>query len=135
MPVSVRLPANVKAAAEAAAKSDTGSLSSYIGADRSPPQGWISKEVGRRLEAEEMSAAPIDTTLKVGDRVRLVADTLAWRAEKVLRGKVGEVVECRDVGAAGIKRVAVRFPNGRLLMNRDVESFERVKIWLKAKGK
>jgi len=61
------------------------------------------------------------TGLKVGDRVRLIAKTLAWRAEMTLRGQIGEVIERRDDG-----RVSIRFDNGRLLMGRDVEPFERV---------
>jgi hypothetical protein len=38
-----------------------------------------------------------------------------------LPGQIGEVIERRDDG-----RVTIRFDNGRLLMRRDVESFERV---------
>jgi hypothetical protein len=62
-----------------------------------------------------------DTDLKVGDRVRLIAQTLAWRAEITLRGQIGEVIELRDDG-----RVSFRFDNGRLLLGRDAGSFERV---------
>jgi hypothetical protein len=62
-----------------------------------------------------------DTGLKVGDRVRLIAQTLAWRAEITLRGQIGEVIERRDDG-----RVSIRFDNGRLLLGRDAGSFERV---------
>jgi hypothetical protein len=46
MPVSVRLPANVKAAAEAAAKADTRSLSSFIEkllTDHLRKQGYLKK--------------------------------------------------------------------------------------------
>ena len=63
----------------------------------------------------------LETGLKVGDQVRLIAQTLAWRAEMTLRGQIGEVIERRDDG-----RVSIRFDNGRLLMGRDVEPFERV---------
>ena len=59
--------------------------------------------------------------LNVGDRVRLIADTLAWKAEMTLQGKIGEVVELRTDG-----RVSIRFENGRLLEGRSVEPFERV---------
>ena len=45
--------------------------------------------------------------LKVGDRVRLIAETLAWRAEMTLQGQIGEVIERRDDG-----RVTVRFALG-----------------------
>ena len=73
----------------------------------------------------------LETGLKVGDQVRLIAQTLAWRAEMTLRGQIGEVIERRDDG-----RVSIRFDNGRLLMGRDVEPFERlVEIGLKVKGK
>ena len=63
----------------------------------------------------------MEADLKVGDRVRLIASTLAWKAEMTLRGKTGEVVELRANG-----RVSIRFANGRLLEGRSVESFERV---------
>jgi hypothetical protein len=68
--------------------------------------------------------------LSVGDRVRLISESLAWKAEMTLRGKIGEVTERRDDG-----RVTVRFDNGRLLLGRDAGSFERVgELGLKAKG-
>ena len=71
----------------------------------------------------------LETGLKVGDQVRLIAQTLAWRAEMTLRGQIGEVIERRDDG-----RVSIRFDNGRLLIGRDVEPFERVgELGLKAK--
>jgi hypothetical protein len=63
----------------------------------------------------------LETGLKVGDRVRLIPKTLAWKAEMTLQGKIGEVIERRDDG-----RVTVRFDNGRLLMGRAAEPFERV---------
>jgi hypothetical protein len=73
----------------------------------------------------------LGTGLKVGDQVRLIAQTLAWRAEMTLRGQIGEVIERRDDG-----RVSIRFDNGRLLMGRDVEPFERLgEPGLKAEGK
>ena len=59
--------------------------------------------------------------LKVGDRVRLIANTLAWKAEMTLQGEIGEVVELRTDG-----RASIRFENGRLLEGRSVEPFERV---------
>jgi hypothetical protein len=72
-----------------------------------------------------------ETGLKVGDRVRLIAETLAWRAEATLQGQIAEVIELRESG-----RVSVRFDNGRLLMGRDPDSFERVAdVGLNAKGK
>jgi hypothetical protein len=63
----------------------------------------------------------LGTGLKVGDQVRLIAQTLAWRAEMTLRRQIAQVIELRDNG-----RVSVRFDNGRLLLGRDPESFERV---------
>jgi hypothetical protein len=72
-----------------------------------------------------------ETGLKVGDRVRLIPETLAWRAEMALQGQIGEVIERRDDG-----RITIRFDNGRLLMAREPESFERVSdSGPKAKGK
>ena len=59
--------------------------------------------------------------IKVGDRVRLIPQTLAWKAEMALQGQIGEVIERRDDG-----RITIRFDNGRLLMGRDAEAFERV---------
>ena len=53
----------------------------------------------------------LETGLKVGDRVRLIAQTLPWRAEMTLQGQIGEVIERRDDG-----RITIRFDNGRLLM-------------------
>ena len=68
-----------------------------------------------------MQKSQLEGDLKVGDRVRLIAETLAWRAEMTLQGQIGEVIERRDDG-----RVTVRFDNGRLLMAREPESFELV---------
>jgi hypothetical protein len=62
-----------------------------------------------------------ETGLKVGDRVRLIAETLAWKTEKNLQGQIAEVIELRDNG-----RVSVRFDNGRLLLGQEAGSFERV---------
>jgi hypothetical protein len=62
-----------------------------------------------------------DTGLKIGDRVRLIAETLAWKAEKTLQGQIAEVIEIRDDG-----RISLRFDNGRLLLGREAGSFERV---------
>ena len=68
--------------------------------------------------------------IKVGDRVRLIPQTLAWKAEMALQGQIGEVIERRDDG-----RVTIRFDNGRLLMAREPVSFERVPdTGLKAEG-
>ena len=73
----------------------------------------------------------IESALKVGDRVRLIAETLAWRAEITLQGQIGEIIERREDG-----RITIRFDNGRLLMAREPESFELVSNFgLKAKGK
>ena len=62
-----------------------------------------------------------ESALKVGDRVRLIAETLAWRAEITLQGQIGEIIERREDG-----RITIRFDNGRLLMGREPESFELV---------
>ena len=62
-----------------------------------------------------------NTGLKVGDRIRLIAETLAWKAEKTLQGQIAEVIELRDDG-----RVSVRFDSGRLLLGQEAGSFERV---------
>jgi hypothetical protein len=59
--------------------------------------------------------------LKIGDRVKLIRGTLAWNAEMTLRGKTGEVIECRGDG-----RVSVQFDSRRVLMGRSAEQFERV---------
>jgi hypothetical protein len=70
-----------------------------------------------------------DNDIKAGDRVQLVPGTLAWKAEMTLRGRTGEVIECRGDG-----RVSVRFDARRVLMGRPAQQFERVvEIGLKAK--
>lgn len=78
---------------------------------------------GRRLveQGKMNQKSQLEAGLKVGDRVRLVAETLSWRAEKTLQGQIAEVIELRENG-----RVSVRFDNGRLLMGRDTGSFEHV---------
>ena len=70
------------------------------------------------------------TGLKIGDRVKLALGTLAWRAEITLQGKIGEVIECRDDG-----RVSIRFDNGRLLIGRPADQFERTLDVALKKGK
>ena len=73
----------------------------------------------------------LETGPKVGDRVRLIAQTPAWRAEMTLQGQIGEVIERRDDG-----RITVRFDNGRLLVGSEAECFERVSSQgIKPKGK
>jgi hypothetical protein len=62
-----------------------------------------------------------ERALKVGDRIRLIAETLTWRAEITLQGQIGEIIERREDG-----RITIRFDNGRLLMVREPESFELV---------
>jgi hypothetical protein len=70
-----------------------------------------------------------DSAFKVGDRVRLIPESLGWSAEQRLRDKIGEVVESRDDG-----RITVRFDNGQLLIGRDPNGFERSRdVGLKAK--
>jgi hypothetical protein len=72
--------------------------------------------------------AQTQTGLEVGDRVRLMSNTLAWKAEIKLRTKIGEVIEVRDNG-----RISIGFDNGRMLLGRDAEAFERVgELGLKA---
>ena len=67
-------------------------------------------------------------SLEIGDRVKLFPESLAWKGEFRLRDKIGEVTEIRDDG-----RITVRFPNGRLLMGRAAEGFEKFESGLKAK--
>jgi hypothetical protein len=63
----------------------------------------------------------LDAGFQVGDRVILIAGTLAWKAEMTLQGKIGEVVERREDG-----RITARFDNGRLLVGSEPESFDLV---------
>jgi hypothetical protein len=73
----------------------------------------------------------VESALKVGDRVKLITETRAWRAEIALQGQIGEIIERREDG-----RITIRFDNGRLLMAREPESFELVSsLGLGAKGK
>ncbi len=46
-----------------------------------------------------------ESALKVGDRVRLIAETLAWRAEITLQGQIGEIIERRG-SSQGLKAKA-----------------------------
>jgi hypothetical protein len=76
-----------------------------------------------------LSESEVDDGLSPGDRVRLKSESLGWRAEIKLRGKVGELTERRNDG-----RVTVCFDNGKLLVGRDPKGFERVEeSGLKAK--
>ena len=78
-----------------------------------------------------MTQSDLENGLKVGDRVRLIAESLAWKAEMTLQGQIGEVIERRDDG-----RLTIRYDNGRLLMGQEPESFEHVPdMGLRAKGK
>ena len=54
-----------------------------------------------------------DTDPRVGDRIRLVAETSLRKDEMDLQGRTREIIECSEG-----KRVTVRFANGRLLMGR-----------------
>jgi hypothetical protein len=69
----------------------------------------------------KQSKPQTDIGLKIGDRVKLIAKTLAWNAEMALQDKIGEVIERRDDG-----RVSIRCDNGKLLMGRAAEPFELV---------
>jgi hypothetical protein len=71
-----------------------------------------------------------DVGLKVGDLVKIVAGSLPWR-EIHLRDEIGELIELREDG-----KITVLFNNGRLLVGRDHEAFERTNgSGLKVKGK
>jgi hypothetical protein len=80
---------------------------------------------------QRKTQSDLENGLKVGDRVRLIAESFAWKAEMTLKGQIGEVIERRDDG-----RLTIRYDNGRLLIGQEPESFERVPdMGLKAKGK
>lgn len=64
---------------------------------------------------------PLDDDLSVGDRVKLVVESSTWKAEPTLQGKIAKVVERRDDG-----RITVRYDDGRLLMGREADNFERI---------
>jgi hypothetical protein len=55
----------------------------------------------------------LETGLKVGDHVRLIAETLAWRAEAALQNKIGEVIERRDDGRVTIVLALLEIQSGR----------------------
>jgi hypothetical protein len=61
-----------------------------------------------------------DTDPRIGDWVRLVSEPPLRKDEMDLQGQTGEVIECCEG-----KRVTVRFANGRLLMRKDANLFER----------
>jgi transcription elongation GreA/GreB family factor len=89
--------------------------------------GWS----GAEGEGKMTQKSQLEAVLKVGDRVRLIAETLPWKTEKALQGQIADVIELRDNG-----RISVRFDNGRLLLGREADSFERVAgHGPKAKGK
>jgi hypothetical protein len=67
-------------------------------------------------------------SLEIGDRVKLFPESLAWKGELRLRDKIGKVTEIRDDG-----RITVGFQNGRFLMGRDAEAFEKFEPGLMAK--
>ena len=69
-------------------------------------------------------------SLEIGDRVKLIPESLAWKGEFRLRDKIGKVTEVRDDG-----RITIRFQNGKLLMGRYAEGFEKFEPGLSAKGK
>ena len=95
------------------------------------PMKVIARSIGPEGEGQMTEKSQPGSAFKVGDRVRLVPETLAWKAEMALQGQIGEVIERRDDG-----RITIRFDNGRLLMAREPESFERVSdSGPKAKGK
>ena len=80
-----------------------------------PPRPVASRPGGKgkmKRESETLSFA-------VGDRIRIVPTSLAWKAEMKLRRKIGEVIERREDG-----RISVRFDGGKLLMGRDAGAFE-----------
>jgi hypothetical protein len=80
---------------------------------------------------QRKTQSDLENALKVGDRVRLIAESLAWKADMTLQGQIGEVIERRDDG-----RLTIRYDNGRLLMGQQPESFERVPdMGLRAKGR
>jgi hypothetical protein len=65
----------------------------------------------------------LETGLKVGDRARLVSETPLWKTEPLLQGKIGDIIECFEDG--NLRKVTVRYSDGRLLMCKDVRLFER----------
>jgi hypothetical protein len=75
----------------------------------------------------KQSKPPAKNDLKIGDRVKLLPGSPAWKAEITLQGKIGDVIECGEGG-----RVSIRFENGRLLMGRAAGQFERL-VELKVK--
>jgi hypothetical protein len=58
---------------------------------------------------------------KVGDRVKLSAESFTRNGDMTLQGKIAEVVEVREDG-----NLSVRFDNGRLLMGRSADTFDLV---------
>ena len=72
----------------------------------------------------KQSEPPTDNGLKIGDQVKLVSGTTLWKGEMGLQGKRGEVIECLEDGR--VRKVTVRFADGRLLMGKDARLFERV---------
>jgi hypothetical protein len=66
---------------------------------------------------------PTDNGFKIGDRARLVSETPLWKSEMGLQGKIGDIIEYFEDGT--VRKVTVRFADGRLLMGKDARLFER----------
>src|SRR5260370_17496380 len=62
------------------------------------PMKVIARSIGPEGEGEMTEKSQPGSAFKVGDRVRLVPETLAWKAEMALQGQIGEVIERRDDG-------------------------------------
>src|SRR5271156_5273993 len=60
-----------------------------------PHPGWGRFWTLRKGRQTEREVSMAESALKGGDRVRLIAETLAWRAEKTLQGQIGEIIERR----------------------------------------
>jgi hypothetical protein len=67
--------------------------------------------------------SPTDSGLKVGDRARLVSETPLWKIEPLLQGKIGDIIESFEDG--NVRKVTIRYSDGRLLMCKDGRLFER----------
>ena len=59
---------------------------------RIPSKPCRREGVGEAEVKMKQSKPQTDIGLKVGDRVKLIAKTLAWKAEMTLQGKIGEVI-------------------------------------------
>lgn len=78
-----------------------------------------------RRDDENTHPTPLDEDLQIGDLVKLAHGTLTWSAERMLRGKVGQVIARHNDGSR-TPRFTVQFSIRKTLERREMTVFEFV---------